>query len=276
MPEIPTSHHSSHQTGCISALVVSAKGEYFLVKPLAPEKQTFTNKNKTKQKNIYLIVSSFPLNCWNLLWRFLICSNETEEKRTIKYVSDTPIIAPHPYAFYKGMSNMQLPDIKQMIIFKNMQRPFSWLPHLTSWIMIQFIFSELIGCSFTISLMAKQTAFAPCAIVFLCHYKAFLESLTHSVDCEGHTFKRFQWHNLALSVSVNTCIYFALLFFHTGCLLNVSGSNSSWIWTKIYRRSPAGPWVTGCCVTVAVYVHSDQLHINGPISQEEALGSIFK
>lgn len=167
---------------------------------------------------------------------------------------------------------MQLPDIKQRILFKNMQRSFSWFTHLTSWIMIQLIFSKLIGCSFTISLMAKQTAFAPCAIVFLCHYKAFLESLTHWVDCEGHTLIRFQWHNLALSLSVNTCIYFALLFSHTGCLLNVSGSNSSWVWTKKYRRSPAGTWVTGC-MTVAVQVHSDQLHINGPISQEGALSN---
>lgn len=67
--------------------------------------------------------------------------------------------------------------------------------------MIQLIFSELIGCSFIISLMAKQTAFAPCAIVFLCHYKAFLESLTHWVDCEGHTQKV----SMAQSASVIFC-----------------------------------------------------------------------
>lgn len=30
--------------------------------------------------DFYLIVSSLPLSCWNLLWRFLICSSETEKR----------------------------------------------------------------------------------------------------------------------------------------------------------------------------------------------------
>lgn len=51
----PTTHHSVLCHGSCDSL--------------SPEAEDF-----------YLIVSSLPLNCWNLLWRFLICSSVTEKR----------------------------------------------------------------------------------------------------------------------------------------------------------------------------------------------------
>lgn len=76
IPEINTIHHSSHQAGSISSLVVTAKAECSPLEPDVAERQSFVKC----VFSFYLIVSSFPLSCWNLLWRILICSNETEIK----------------------------------------------------------------------------------------------------------------------------------------------------------------------------------------------------
>lgn len=78
IPEIPTIHHSSHQAGSISSLVSSAKAEWFPLIPHPADRQSF---GTCAGLTFYLIVSSFPLSCWNLLWRFLICSDETGKKK---------------------------------------------------------------------------------------------------------------------------------------------------------------------------------------------------
>lgn len=57
---------------------------------MAPMKTTCSWAHMCRHSSwaFYLIVSSFPLSCWNLLWRFLICSSETEETTTTwRYVN---------------------------------------------------------------------------------------------------------------------------------------------------------------------------------------------
>ena len=91
---------------------------------------SWTHMCRHSSWTFYLIVSSFPLSCWNLLWRFLICSSETEETTTTtttttwRYVNDTPVINPHPsvglthsFSYFKHA----WPHTNQIIIFENIQ-----------------------------------------------------------------------------------------------------------------------------------------------------------
>lgn len=82
--EIPINHSCSHQR-VVSDSVFSSR---VLNKTIRSWKEgCYTCKCLFIFKNIYPIVSSFPLSCWNLLWRFLICSKETENVKKQKCVS---------------------------------------------------------------------------------------------------------------------------------------------------------------------------------------------
>lgn len=128
IPEIPTIHHSCHHA--VSNFIFSGcKGWMVSNKTTCSwPAELWACAGTSYYFHVfiyYLIVSSFPLRCWNLLWRFLICSSETEKKHTPttwKYVNDTPIITPHPstgllhsFSCFSGMSNMQLTNDKQKI-----------------------------------------------------------------------------------------------------------------------------------------------------------------
>lgn len=83
----------------------------------------------------YLIVSSSPLSCWNLLWRFLICSSETEKKQNTKFhkrqVNETPRNTPHPLKQASGNSNQLFQhDNKQKITAIEMHNHTLWVVHL--------------------------------------------------------------------------------------------------------------------------------------------------
>lgn len=82
MPEMPTVHRSSNPSGQELFQRLSSS--------------VATHAGACSLDDFYLIVSSFPLSCWNRLSRFLICSSETEKvkRQTWLCASHTAIISP--------------------------------------------------------------------------------------------------------------------------------------------------------------------------------------